>query len=64
VDLLDADPNRASAVAYHRVGHDDWKLADHTYALTDHPNTATPITCVKRTCIERPAAVVIRLPVL
>ena len=43
VDLLDADGQSVKAVAYYRFGHDDWKLADQTYALTDYPNTAAPL---------------------
>ena len=44
VDLLDADGNSIKAVAYYRFGHDDWQLADQTYALTDYPNTAAALT--------------------
>ena len=40
VDLLDAAATQVKAVAYYRFGHDDWKLAEQTYALTDYPNTA------------------------
>ena len=40
VDLLDAEARRVKAVAYYRFGHDDWKLAEQTYELTDYPNTA------------------------
>jgi diguanylate cyclase (GGDEF)-like protein len=40
VDLLDPDGRRVKAVAYYRFGHDDWKLAEQTYELTDYPNTA------------------------
>jgi Diguanylate cyclase, GGDEF domain/GAF domain len=40
VDLLDAEGLRVKAVAYYRFGHDDWKLAEQSYELTDYPNTA------------------------
>lgn len=40
VDLLDADGRSVKAVAYFRFGHDDWKLAEQSYELTDYPNTA------------------------
>ena len=40
VDLLDAEGRRVKAVAYYRFGHDDWKLAEQTYELSDYPNTA------------------------
>lgn len=40
VDLLDAEGVSVKAVAYYRFGHDDWKLAEQTYELTDYPNTA------------------------
>jgi diguanylate cyclase (GGDEF)-like protein len=40
VDLLDAQQRSVKAVAYYRFGHDDWKLAEQTYELTDYPNTA------------------------
>ena len=40
VDLLDAKQRSVKAVAYYRFGHDDWKLAEQTYELTDYPNTA------------------------
>lgn len=40
VDLLDAEGRRVKAVAYYRFGHDDWRLAEQTYELTDYPNTA------------------------
>jgi diguanylate cyclase (GGDEF)-like protein len=40
VDLLDAQSRNVKAVAYYRFGHDDWKLAEQTYELTDYPNTA------------------------
>ena len=43
VDLLGADGDSVKAVAYYRFGHDDWKLADQTYALTDYPNTAAAL---------------------
>ncbi len=40
LDLLDPDGLRVKAVAYYRFGHDDWKLAEQTYELSDYPNTA------------------------
>ena len=40
VDLLDAAATEVKAVAYYRFGHDDWKLAEQAYALTDYPHTA------------------------
>ena len=40
VDMLDAEGRRVKAVAYYRFGHDDWKLAEQSYELTDYPNTA------------------------
>jgi diguanylate cyclase (GGDEF)-like protein len=40
VDLLDAEGQSVKAVAYYRFGHDDWKLAEQTYALDEYPNTA------------------------
>lgn len=43
VDLLDPEGLRVKAVAYYRFGHDDWKLAEQTYELTDYPNTATAL---------------------
>jgi diguanylate cyclase (GGDEF)-like protein len=51
LDLLDAEGDSVKAVAYYRFGHDDWKLAEQTYSLTDYPNTAAaladgqPYTC-------------------
>lgn len=43
VDLLDPEGRRVKAVAYYRFGHDDWKLAEQTYELTDYPNTASAL---------------------
>jgi GAF domain-containing protein len=43
VDLLDAEGRSVKAVAYYRFGHDDWKLAEQTYELTDYPNTAAAL---------------------
>jgi len=43
VDLLDAAGRSVKAVAYYRFGHDDWKLAEQTYALSDYPNTASAL---------------------
>ena len=40
VDLLDREQRSVKAVAYYRFGHDDWKLAEQSYELTDYPNTA------------------------
>ncbi|WP_162910949.1 diguanylate cyclase domain-containing protein [Azohydromonas sediminis] len=40
VDLLDTRTQAVKAVAYYRFGHDDWKLAEQTYALADYPDTA------------------------
>jgi diguanylate cyclase (GGDEF)-like protein len=43
VDLLDAEGRSVKAVAYYRFGHDDWKLAEQTYELSDYPNTAAAL---------------------
>jgi diguanylate cyclase (GGDEF)-like protein len=43
VDLLDPEGRSVKAVAYYRFGHDDWKLAEQTYELTDYPNTAAAL---------------------
>jgi len=40
VDLLDAQAENVKAVSYFRFGHDDWKLAEQSYALIDYPHTA------------------------
>lgn len=40
LDLLDENAESVKAVSYFRFGHDDWKLAEQTYALTDYPHTA------------------------
>ncbi len=40
LDLLDAKAESVKAVSYFRFGHDDWKLAEQTYALIDYPHTA------------------------
>lgn len=43
IDLLDAEGLSVKAAAYYRFGHDDWKLAEQTYALSDYPNTAAAL---------------------
>jgi len=40
LDLLDAQAENVNAISYFRFGHDDWKLAEQTYALIDYPSTA------------------------
>jgi GAF domain-containing protein len=40
LDLLNDDGTTVKAIAYYRFGHDDWKLADRSYALADYPHTA------------------------
>lgn len=40
VDLLDAEGASVKAASYFRFGHDDWKLAEQSYKLSDYPNTA------------------------
>ncbi len=43
LDLLDPGGRRVKAIAYYRFGHDDWKLAEQSYELSDYPNTAAAL---------------------